>query len=125
MSPASQGMRRSASSRNRVGLARLHMGLGVVGLLVERNWSSSASPRREPGSSFYLRFRALDSGLRRNDEIAASHRIALRSAAAEAMGASTRLARLSAQRIKNGGQGEAGPTLAAETQATPKISTGT
>jgi hypothetical protein len=41
------------------------------------------------------------------------------------MGASTRLARDSAQRIRNGGQGEAGPTLAADTQATPKISTGT
>jgi len=37
------------------------------------------------------------------------------------MGASTRLARLSAQRIENGGQGEAGPTLAAQTQASAGI----
>ena len=53
------------------------------------------------------------------------HRNAVRSAAAEAMGASTMLASDSAQSMRNGGHGEAGPTLAADTQATPKISTGT
>ncbi len=52
-------------------------------------------------------------------------RNALRSAAAAASGASTILARLSAQSSMNGGQGEAGPVIAAEAVATPKISTGT
>ena len=35
------------------------------------------------------------------------------------------LARLKAHSMRKGGQGDAGPTLAADTVATPKISTGT
>ena len=35
------------------------------------------------------------------------------------------LARLNAHSIRNGGQGEAGPVMAADAVATPKISTGT
>ncbi len=53
------------------------------------------------------------------------HRRAVRRAALAARGASTRLARLKAQSISSGGQGEAGPTMAADAAATPKISTGT
>src|SRR5687768_4018184 len=97
-SAASQGMTRSAMARNRVGLARLAkagMAVGVVPLLAKRN-----SPM-------------------------IAHRSAVRSAAAAASGASTRLARDNAQSIRKGGQGEAGPMVAAETVATPKISTGT
>src|SRR5215469_3283526 len=52
-------------------------------------------------------------------------RRAVRSAAAAAMGASTIAARLSAHSMRKGGQGEAGPVIAAEAVATPKISTGT
>jgi len=53
------------------------------------------------------------------------HRNAVRSAAAAARGARTMLARLKAHNIINGGQGEAGPVIAADAVATPKISTGT
>ena len=35
------------------------------------------------------------------------------------------LARLNAQSMTRGGQGEAGPTIAADAVATPKIKTGT
>jgi hypothetical protein len=35
------------------------------------------------------------------------------------------LARLSAPSMRRGGQGEAGPTMAADAVATPKMSTGT
>jgi hypothetical protein len=53
------------------------------------------------------------------------HRSAVLSAAAAASGASTMLARLNAQSMRSGGQGEAGPMIAADAAATPKISTGT
>ena len=46
-------------------------------------------------------------------------------AAAAASGASTIEARLKAESMRSGGQGEAGPVIAAETVETPKIKTGT
>ena len=57
--------------------------------------------------------------------VAAIQRSAVRNAAAAASGASTMLARLRAQSVSSGGQGEAGPTRAADAVATPKINTGT
>ena len=53
------------------------------------------------------------------------YRIAVRRAAAAAIGASTIAARLKAHSMSKGGQGEAGPVMATEAVATPKISTGT
>ncbi len=44
---------------------------------------------------------------------------------AAARGASTMLARLNAHSMRKGGQGEAGPAIAADAAATPKIRTGT
>ena len=70
--------------------------------------------------NYYVR-----SGSKADLAVGSAHRIAVRSAAEAAMGASTMLARLSAQSMRRGGQGEAGPTIAADTVATPKISTGT
>src|SRR5688572_17800927 len=45
---ASQGMTRLAISKKRVGLARLHMRLGLVGLLWRCNYPSPFPPRDLP-----------------------------------------------------------------------------
>src|SRR5262249_34330429 len=78
----------------------------------------------DPASHIRCRSAALD-GLSDVASFCVTQRMAARSAAAEAMGASMMLASDSAQRMRKGGQGEGGPMLAADTQATPKISTGT
>jgi hypothetical protein len=86
----------------------------LTSLLAAANGRASLVGKLSPGGEGYSRCR--DSQ---------TYRIAVRRAALAAMGASTMLAKLSAQSMSRGGQGEAGPTMAAEAVATPKISTGT